>query len=213
MLSTILKGFAVSGGLIMAIGAQNAFVLKQGLLRQHTFWVASICFICDFVFISAGVMGVGGALSKSPLLSALLSLAGGIFLFWYGFNSLRSALSTEQHSLVAQTENSNQGSLKTTILGVLAVTLLNPHVYVDTLMLIGGIAATLSDSDKIWFLLGALSASFIWFFGLSYGARLLRPIFANPRAWKILETLIGIGMWWLAWGLFHYFYRWLMTAF
>ncbi|MDK4689355.1 LysE/ArgO family amino acid transporter [Kingella negevensis] len=211
MLSTIIKGFAVSGGLIMAIGAQNAYVLKQGLLRQHIFFVALTCFLCDFVLISAGILGMGNLLSQSPVLSALLSLGGGLFLFWYGLNSFRSALSPNQATLVADAENAPQSSLKKAILGTLAVTLLNPHVYIDTIMLVGGIAATLTFADKIWFLIGALSASFIWFFGLSYGARLLRPIFANPRAWKVLETLIGIGMWWLAFGLFKYFYDWVVA--
>lgn len=200
MFAMILKGALVSGALIVAIGAQNAFVLKQGLLKRHVFWVAAICFGCDFMLIGAGVLGLGSLLGQNALLSGLLSLAGGLFLLWYGFNSLRSAFSSKRHSLVADGE-AVSGSLKKTVAATFAVTLLNPHVYVDTVMLVGGVAAPLAQQEKIWFLLGAVGVSFCWFFGLAYGARLLKPLFANPRAWKVLETLIGIGMWYLAFGL------------
>lgn len=199
-LSLVLKGALVSGALIVAIGAQNAFVLKQGLLRRHVFWVALICFLCDFLLISMGVLGLGAVLGHSPLLSLLLSLGGGLFLLWYGVQSLRRAFFAQAHSLSAA-DGAAAGSLKKTVAATLAVTLLNPHVYVDTVMLIGGVAAPLAEAEKRWFLLGAVGASFCWFFGLAYGARLLKPLFADPRAWKVLETLIGLGMLWLAWGL------------
>lgn len=206
MWAIVLKGALVSGSLIMAIGAQNAFVLKQGLLRQHIFWVALICFACDFLLISLGVLGLGGLISRSVCLSAALALAGGTFLFWYGTKSFRAAMSKEHGALVVQTD-SVSGSLKKTVAATLAMTLLNPHVYLDTVVLIGGIAAPLSAAQKPWFLLGAVVMSFVWFFGLGYGARLLKPIFANPKSWRILEGLIGIMMWYLALGLFVFVYR------
>ena len=203
-LSSILNGAMISGGLIIAIGAQNAFVLKQGLLKNHIFWVSLICFLCDFVLMSLGVLGVGGFLGRSMVLSAALSLLGGLFLFWYGLRSFRAMLSTEQSALIVDNSDTPKSSLRQTVLATLAITLLNPHVYIDTVMLVGGVAASLSSEQKIGFLIGAVGVSFIWFFGIGYGARLLKPLFANPRAWKVLEGVIGAMMWSLAFGLLRY---------
>ncbi|WP_244264480.1 LysE family transporter [Kingella kingae] len=140
-LSSILNGAMISGGLIIAIGAQNAFVLKQGLLKNHIFWVSLICFLCDFTLMSLGVLGVSGFLGRSMVLSAALSLLGGLFLLWYGLHSFRAMLSTEQSVLIVGNSDMPKSSLRQTVLATLAITLLNPHVYIDTVMLVGGVAA------------------------------------------------------------------------
>ncbi len=206
MWATLLKGAMISGSLIIAIGGQNAFVLKQGLLKQHIFWVALICFACDLLLISVGVYGMGGVISGNAGWSMALAVLGGLFLFGYGWRSFRSAWA-QQHSALTTDTQSTIGSLSKTVLATLAVTLLNPHVYLDTVVLIGSLAASVPHGDKVWFLLGATGVSFVWFFGLAYGARLLRPVFANPRAWQILEGGIGVMMWWLSWGLFAFAYQ------
>ena len=211
MLTTLFKGFAISGGLIVSIGAQNAFLLKQGLLKTHIFWVALLCFVCDFALISIGVMGVGSILNRNPALSAMLSLAGAVFLFLFGLHSFQAAF-TKQHAALTSDENGNKSSLKTTLFTTLGVTLLNPQVYLESLMVIGGMATTLSFHAKLWFLFGAVSASFLWFFGVGYGARLLKPLFAKPRAWQVLECLTGVIMWWLTFDLLRFVWTWAETV-
>lgn len=204
MFSTILHGFLVSGSLIVAIGAQNAFVLKQGLLRQHVFWVCFVCFLCDFLLMSFGILGFGTLIGKSQTAMMALSLFGAAFLFVYG---VRAFVSAYQGSSGFDIQNtSSNTSLQKTLTAVLVLTLLNPHVYLDTLVLIGGIAGTLSLNDKYLFLFGALSASLLWFFGLGYGARLLTPLFQKPYTWKILDALIGVIMWVIAAMLVYFAY-------
>lgn len=187
----------VASGLIIAIGAQNAFVLKQGLARQHIFWVALICFLCDAVLMSAGVLGLGALIKGSPVATLSLTLIGAVFLFWYGFNAFRSALKGTAH-LEAAKQRVQNTSLRTVVGTTLALTLLNPHVYLDTVVVLGGVAGTLSLAEKLPFLLGAISVSGVWFFGLGYGARLLSPLFQKPRTWQALDLLIGVIMWWIA---------------
>ena len=199
MFSTILHGFLVSGGLIVAIGAQNAFVLKQGLLKQHIFWICLTCFLCDFFLMSFGVLGFGSIISKSQTATTFLSLFGAVFLFGYGIRAFISAYKGNGGFDINGTPP--KISLKKTITTTLALTLLNPHVYIDTIVLIGSVAGTLNLTDKYLFLIGTLSASFVWFFGLGYGARLLTPLFQKPYTWRILDFLIGIIMWAIAFGL------------
>lgn len=197
MFATFLKGAMVASGLIIAIGAQNAFVLKQGLARQHIFWVALICFLCDAVLMSAGVLGLGALIKGSPVATLSLTLIGAVFLFWYGFNAFRSALMGTAH-LEAAKQRVQNVSLRTVVGTTLALTLLNPHVYLDTVVVLGGVAGTLALAEKLPFLLGAISVSGVWFFGLGYGARLLSPLFQKPRTWQALDLLIGVIMWWIA---------------
>lgn len=199
MLETVLKGAMIATGLIVAIGAQNAFVLKQGLARHHIFWVALICFLCDAVLMSAGVLGLGTLINTSTTATCSLALLGAVFLFWYGVKAFRSAY--QATSYLEAASNANTASLAAVITTTLAMTLLNPHVYLDTVVILGSVAGTLPLQDKYWFLLGAVSVSGIWFFGLGYGARLLLPLFQKPRTWQILDILIGIIMWTIAWGL------------
>lgn len=206
MWQMVLKGAMISGGLIIAIGAQNAFVLRQGLLKQHVFVVAMICFVCDFALISLGVLGLGSAIAKSPIASLILALLGAVFLLCYGWRSAKNAFS-HQHDALKVNESADKTALRQTVAATLAMTLLNPHVYLDTVVLIGSVAGSLSAQEKPYFLLGAVGVSFLWFFGLAYGARLLKPIFANPRAWQVLEALIALMLWWLAYGLLRFVWQ------
>lgn len=204
--SLIIKGATVGLSLIMAIGAQNAFVLKQGLLRQHIGWVCFICVLCDLILLSIGVLGFGRLVSQSPFLSILLTVAGSIFLLAYAFRSFYQAFKSTNALEVTTcaTEKKNQPSAHKMVATTLTITLLNPHVYLDTVVLIGGITATLPDSGKFSFLLGACFASAIWFCSLGFGARYLRPLFQKPCAWRILEFLVGCLMLWIASGLLRF---------
>ncbi len=202
-METFIQGFLVCGGLIIAIGAQNAFVLKQGLLQRNILAVILTCFACDFILISLGVMGLGSLISESPMATVALALVGAVFLSVYGARSFRSAYLGNS---VLQLDNRDevQSSAFKAVLATLAVTLLNPHVYLDCFAIIGGIAGTLSSSEKWLFLFGALCTSALWFFSLGYGAKLLIPLFKRPVTWRILDIAIGIVMWLIAGSLVKY---------
>ncbi|MDO4431576.1 MAG: LysE/ArgO family amino acid transporter [Lonepinella koalarum] len=202
-METFIKGFLICGGLIIAIGAQNAFVLKQGLLKRHVLAVVLTCFACDFVLISMGVLGLGSFISESQKASQALAIVGALFLLVYGARSFRSAYSGNSVLNLEQAEP-EQNSLFKAVLATLAVTLLNPHVYLDCFAIIGGIAGTLSFEQKWWFLAGALCTSMLWFFSLGYGARLLIPLFKRPMTWQMLDAGIGIVMWLIALSLVKY---------
>lgn len=199
----LLQGFFVSGSLIVAIGAQNAFVLKQGLLKQHIFWVSFTCFLCDFILICVGVMGLGSLISQSPMATLALAVVGALFLLVYGARAFRSAYQGSSGLSLDDSERPAQSAVKTVLI-TLGLTLLNPHVYLDTVVIIGGIASTLLFEQKLQFLLGAVFASGLWFFGLGYGARLLIPLFKRPKTWRILDFAIGCIMWLIAFSLARY---------
>lgn len=201
-MTEFLHGVFVTGSLIIAIGAQNAFVLKQGLLKQHVFAVALVCFFCDVILFCLGVLGLGSFISQSPTASIALAFIGAIFLLVYGLRAWRSAYRGAASLQLGTVENST--SLTKTILLTLGVTLLNPHVYLDTVVIIGGIAGTLAWQDKISFLIGGLSVSAVWFFSLAYGSALLIPLFKKPITWRILDFVIGLIMLMIAWGLYQY---------
>lgn len=201
-MNEILKGALTSGTLIIAIGAQNAFVLKQGLLKNNIFWVSLICFLCDVLLMFTGVLGVGTIINNSIFATVGLAIVGGLFLLLYGFKSFRSAWSSS--SAIDISNDSKTIPIHKTILVTLAITLLNPHVYLDTIVVVGGIAGTLSFDQKVNFLIGALLASFVWFFGLGYGSRWLIPIFKKPKAWKVLDFGIGCLMLWLSYQLIQF---------
>ncbi len=202
-METFIQGFLVCGGLIIAIGAQNAFVLKQGLLQRTILAVILTCFACDFILISLGVMGLGSLISESRMATVALALVGAVFLSVYGARAFRSAYLGNS---VLQLDNRDevQSSAFKAVLATLAVTLLNPHVYLDCFAIIGGIAGTLSSSEKWLFLFGALCTSALWFFSLGYGAKLLIPLFKRPVTWRILDIAIGIVMWLIAGSLVKY---------
>ena len=194
----LVTGFSVSLSLILAIGAQNAFVLRQGLKGQYVLTVTLICAFSDALLISAGVSGFHLLLQRLPALDMLARYAGAAFLLVYGAMSFHSAW-RQNHGLVPA-EMASQLSYRDTILICLGFTWLNPHVYLDTLVLIGSVSSQFPQ-QLLAFSMGAISASFVFFLGLGYGAALLRPLFARPRAWKILEILIGLLMWFIAYQL------------
>ena len=190
MISALLYGFVLGASLIIAIGAQNAFILRQGLLRQHVFILCFVCALADALLIAAGVAGVGTFIASSPILIAIIRIGGAVFLFAYAFISLRRAL----NPIAMKTQGEGEGDLKAAMATCLAFTFLNPHVYLDTVLLVGGLSAGFEGMERLAYGMGAASASFVWFFGLGYGARLLAPLFERPRAWQILDGLIALVM-------------------
>ena len=190
--SVFLQGLALSLGLIVAIGAQNAFVLRQGLRREHVASVVFFCALSDALLIAAGVLGMAQALGERPMVAHALALAGAVFLAAYGWNALRRAL--HQNGLLANEEGDGL-SWSSAMAQAAAFTLLNPHVYLDTVLLVGSIGAQQPADLQVWFVAGASSASLLWFCALGFGARWLAPLFAKPRAWQVLDILIGLTMW------------------
>ncbi|OCG02319.1 LysE/ArgO family amino acid transporter [Gilliamella sp. wkB112] len=200
MFAEIISGAMISGSLIIAIGAQNLFVLKQGLLKNHIFFVSAICFICDFILMTIGVLGIGTFISNNPLITNILAILGALFLIWYGIGAFKSAIQGTS-SLQVDSQDPQNKRLLNVIFSTLAVTLLNPHVYLDTVVIVGGIAGTLTNQQKLAFLIGAICVSFIWFFGIGYGARLFTPLFKQKRMWVILDGLVGLVMFYIAYRL------------
>lgn len=193
-METALNGAAISAALIIAIGSQNAFVLKCGLSKNNVFVVCAICFVCDFILMSVGVMGLGSVIASNAIFAAFLACAGAVFLFLYGCRSFNAAFRSV--GTLSDSANTDSGqTARTVAVTALAMSLLNPHVYLDTVVIIGGIAGTLGNYDKMLFLMGALMASFLWFFSLGYGARVMLPLFRKPLAWRCLELGIGCTMW------------------
>jgi L-lysine exporter family protein LysE/ArgO len=190
-----LQGMGLGLGLIVAIGAQNAFVLRQGLRREHVASVVLFCALADALLITAGVLGMAQALGNSPGLARALALAGAAFLAVYGWQALRRARRPSQ--LSASPEGSGL-SRSAALAQAAAFTLLNPHVYLDTVLLVGSIGAQQAPGLQGWFAAGASVASLGWFSALGFGARWLAPLFARPRAWQLLDGLIGLTMWVLA---------------
>ncbi|KEJ89903.1 LysE/ArgO family amino acid transporter [Sulfitobacter donghicola] len=193
MLSSFIPGFLLSLSLIVAIGAQNAFILRQGLRREHVFWVCLTCGVSDALLISAGVAGFGALAETVPWFEPVMRYGGAAFLIAYGW---RNAISAWRGGEALNTEGRAPATLKRTLLTLLALTWLNPHVYLDTLVLLGSISA--QYDDRFSFGSGAALASLVFFFSLGYGARLLEPIFARPISWRILDGLIALTMWIIA---------------
>ncbi len=185
-------GFALGATLIIAIGAQNAFILRQGLLRQHVFILCLICALSDALLIVAGVAGLGALIGGSPSLIFWVTLGGAAFLFTYAAIAFHRAWRPAAMTPANAPEKS--GSLTAAIATCLAFTFLNPHVYLDTVLLLGSLSSRYEGAARIAYGAGAVIASFAWFFSLGYGARLLAPLFAKPNAWRVLDVLIGIIM-------------------
>ncbi|GAM71569.1 transporter [Vibrio sp. JCM 19236] len=189
-MTTYIAGFSLGLSLILAIGSQNAFVLKQGLKNQHIFVICAVCAISDAILISLGVAGFGAMVNRFPEIETFARYGGALFLSVYALLSFKSAFTTD-HAL--QSAGESKGSLTKVILMCLAFTWLNPHVYLDTVVLLGSVS-THYHPNQLQFAVGAMTASFVFFFSLGYGARFLAPIFNKPRAWKILELLVGVIM-------------------
>ena len=197
MLLTFATGFGLGGGLIIAIGAQNAFVLGQGLRRNYPAMVAFICALCDAVLIAAGVAGLGTLVATYPILTKAAAWGGATFLIWYGFGALRRVFETETLS----ESDVRQAGWKAVLSTTLAVTLLNPHVYLDTVVMLGGIGGQFPAEERLAFALGAMSASFVWFFAIALGAAWLAPYVARPITWKIIDGVTCAVMWLVAYKL------------
>lgn len=185
-----LSGFLLSAALIMAIGAQNLFVLRQGLKREHVGPVVLFCGSADALLIVVGVAGVGAFLAAVPQLTLFLTIGGAAFLGWYGFKALRRMAAPEAMAVASNGSISLGGAMAATA----GFTFLNPHVYLDTVLLMGAAGSAQPAALRPIFVAGAVSASFTWFAALGYGARLLVPLFARPTAWRVLDAIVGITM-------------------
>jgi len=197
VLDAFVAGLLTGLSLIVAIGAQNAFVLRQGLLRQYVGPVVAICAISDLVLITAGVAGIGAVVKHAPTALTVVRWLGVGFLTAYGVRSLWRARRSETLTASSDAEPRLQGALVQAV----ALTWLNPHVYLDTVLLLGSIAAHHGPTGKWWFAVGAGIGSIVWFTGLGYGARLAAPLLSRPRAWQVLDVLIGLTMLTIAWQL------------
>ncbi len=185
-----LAGLGMGLSLIVAIGAQNAFVLRQGLRREHLGAVVAVCAVSDAVLIVAGVAGTGALVERVPGVVTVVRVAGGVFLLGYAVLAARRAL---RPAALMAADRGAGAALPAVLTTTLALTWLNPHVYLDTVLLLGGVAATQGDG-RWWFATGAVTGSVLWFTALGFGARLLRPLFARPAAWRVLDGLIAVVM-------------------
>jgi L-lysine exporter family protein LysE/ArgO len=193
-LSVYVTGLLTGLSLIVAIGAQNAFVLRQGLMGTHVFAVSLACSLSDAALIGFGVTSFRQIAVAAPWFLPAMRYGGAAFLIWYGARNLYSALRSSE-ALAAG--DARASSLTQTLTMCLALTWLNPHVYLDTLMLLGAIS-TRFPGQEASFAAGAMTGSFLFFFSLGYGAKWLRPVFTNPTSWRILEALIAVTMWAIA---------------
>lgn len=190
MLDSALEGFALSIGLILALGPQNVFVMRQGLMRSHVFAVCLACSVFDALLITAGVLGVGSILAGIEGAEFMIAIGASIFLISYGLLRIKSAMSPVGMS----TEGEGESDLAPTIAAAAAFTFLNPHVYVDTLLLIGGTSSRYLGDERVAFGIGAATASFVFFFSLGYGARSLSEVLNKPKAWKYIDLSIACIM-------------------
>ncbi len=188
--SPFASGFFLSVALLVAIGAQNLFVLRQGLRREHVGAIVLFCGCADALLIAAGVGGVGAFLAAIPRLDTALALGGAAFLGWYGIKALRRMAAPD--AMVVG--DAPRVTLGRALAAAAAFTFLNPHVYLDTVLLMGTAGSTQPADLRPIFVAGAATASFTWFAALGFGARLLKPIFARPAAWRVLDAFVGIVM-------------------
>jgi L-lysine exporter family protein LysE/ArgO len=186
-----LQGLTLSFGLIVAIGSQNAFVLRQGLRREHIGWIVVFCAAADALLIAAGVLGMARAIGERQDVARALALLGALFLAWYGWQALRRSL--QPHELRPADGRGGLGR-GAALAQAAAFTLLNPHVYLDTVLLVGSIGAQHPKAAQGAFIAGAAIASALWFSALGFGARWLSPLFARPAAWRVLDGLIALTM-------------------
>ena len=190
-LDALASGFGLSAGLIIAIGAQNAYVLKQGLLQRNVFTIVALCAAFDAVLIALGISGVGYVVHLHPAWMMAVRYAGALFLFVYGVRAFRAAWRGGGH---LEASHQPWRSPWQTALQVFALSALNPHVYLDTVVLLGAIGGRLAWPERGWFAGGAMSASIVWFSLLGFGARFLKPVFRKESAWRTLDVMIGLVM-------------------
>lgn len=185
------KGLGIGLSLIIAIGPQNAYVLSKGIKRQHRLLIPTLCALIDIFLIALGVSGFGLFVESHHMLLLLARLGGSAFLLWYALKSFYNAFSV-QHLDVIKTVK--QGSIKATVLTVCAISLLNPHAYLDSMVLIGAVGGQLPEAQHLSYALGAMLASVIWFYSLSFLASILSPLFAKPITWRVLDVVVGCIM-------------------
>lgn len=188
MWTTWTAGLLTGLALIVAIGAQNAFVLRQGIRREHVGVVVLVCLLSDALLILAGTAGIGVIVEKVPVVLEILRWGGAAYLIWFAVQSVRSAFSPT--SLTPEKPRSKGSVLTTT----LALTYLNPHVYLDTVVLLGSLANQQGPDLRWVFASGAVVGSIVWFSALGYGARALAPVLDRPRAWQIVDLVIAAVM-------------------
>ncbi|AWR21637.1 MULTISPECIES: LysE/ArgO family amino acid transporter [Aurantimicrobium] len=207
VLTAALAGLGFGLSLIVAIGAQNAYVLRQGLRKEHVFVIVAICALSDAALIAVGVAGLGAIIQQLEWLLLLIEVIGGVFLCTYGVMAAKRAWKPE----VLNTDTGGAAiSLKVAVGTVLALTYLNPHVYLDTVLLLGSVAGTY-EANRWWFAAGAMLGSIIWFSTLGFGARLLAPVFKKPTAWRVLDAIIAVVMFTLGMSLLVSFVQHLVT--
>ncbi|WP_420835059.1 LysE/ArgO family amino acid transporter [Vibrio galatheae] len=187
----MLQGFGLGASMIIPISAQNAYVLNQGIKRHHHLTTATICSMLDIVFISLGIFGGGALLSQNEVLLMLVTIGGIAFLCFYGSLSLKSALTPQQDETKSK---QTQRGKRAVILGALAVTVLNPHLYLDTVVILGSIGGQFSGQDRIAFAIGTMMASLVWFFSLSIGAAKLGPTLSQPKVKQGIDILVALMM-------------------
>jgi len=195
VLSYYLQGLMLGAALILPLGPQNAFVLNQGIRRQYHLMTALLCTLSDVALICAGVFGGSALLMQSPWLLALVTWGGVLFLLWYGFGALKTAFSPDIDLENADALRQGRGQIIATML---AVTWLNPHVYLDTFVVLGSLGGQLAEMPKRWFALGTISASFLWFFSLALLAAWLAPRLRTATAQRVINSLVGLVMWFIA---------------
>ncbi|MFW3573164.1 arginine exporter ArgO [Kosakonia cowanii] len=195
MLSYYLQGLMLGAALILPLGPQNAFVMNQGIRRQYHLMTALLCTLSDVALICAGVFGGSALLMQSPWLLALVTWGGVLFLLWYGFGALKTAFSRDIDLENAEALRQGRGQIIATML---AVTWLNPHVYLDTFVVLGSLGGQLAEMPKRWFALGTISASFLWFFSLALLAAWLAPRLRTATAQRVINILVGLVMWFIA---------------
>jgi L-lysine exporter family protein LysE/ArgO len=199
--AAFVTGLTLSASLIVAIGAQNTFVLRQGLRREHVAAIVAVCVLLDFALMSIGVAGLAASLGRHPRALHALAIAGALLLAAYGAAALRRALQPQALLAAAAGAAGTTRPLGRVLMQALAISLLNPHVYLDTVVLVGAVGARQPPGMQGAFLIGAGLASAVWFTALGYGARALAPLFARPVAWRVLDVVIAATMWSLAAGL------------
>lgn len=195
MLSVFFQGMALGAALILPLGPQNAFVMNQGIRRQYHLMTAGLCTLSDIILICAGVFGGSALLTQSPLLLNLVTWGGVAFLLWYGWGAIRTALSGNIDLQSAEIRKQGRWRIIATMM---AVTWLNPHVYIDTFVVLGSLGGQLPAAARVWFALGSAMASLLWFFSLALMASWLSPRLNTTRAQRIINALVGAVMWVIA---------------
>jgi len=194
----LIEGFLISFGLLVAIGPQNAYVLRQGLKHRHVGAVTTVCFVSDMALLTVGILGVGAIITASDALKFWLGWGGVVFLLWFALKSAKAALNPEGISAEAIESSAGEAAgkgVRTAVLHALAFTFLNPWVYMDTMGLVGAYSVKYTgDSERTLFMVGAWLASGLWFYGLGYGAKKAAPLFRKKTTWRILDSIIALVM-------------------